>query len=111
MPFMTNGERDYKRELNWEHKKKPNRVLYGGFWSWYGINGGIMISDRLMNWLKLGGFSEGESVSWYLGWLGEAIEYGNAEVWDKAKVYGNAKVHGYASVCGVTFVRGNAVVS
>ena len=34
-----------------------------------------MISARLMNWLKLGGFSEGESVSWYLGWLGEAIEY------------------------------------
>ena len=23
---MTNGKRDYKRELNWEHKKKPNRV-------------------------------------------------------------------------------------
>lgn len=26
MPFMTNGKRDYKKELNWEHKKKPNRV-------------------------------------------------------------------------------------
>ena len=26
MPFMTNGKRDYKRELNWEKKKKPNRV-------------------------------------------------------------------------------------
>ena len=26
MPFMTNGRRDYKKELNWEHKKKPNRV-------------------------------------------------------------------------------------
>jgi len=26
MPFMTNGKRDYKRELDWEHKKKPNRV-------------------------------------------------------------------------------------
>lgn len=26
MPFTTNGKRDYKRELNWEHKKKPNRV-------------------------------------------------------------------------------------
>lgn len=26
MPFMTNGRRDYKRELNWEKKKKPNRV-------------------------------------------------------------------------------------
>ena len=23
---MTNGSRDYKRELNWEKKKKPNRV-------------------------------------------------------------------------------------
>lgn len=23
---MTNGRRDYKKELNWEHKKKPNRV-------------------------------------------------------------------------------------
>ena len=23
---MTNGKRDYKKELNWEHKKKPNRV-------------------------------------------------------------------------------------
>ena len=26
MPFMTNGKRDYKRELNWEHTKKKNRV-------------------------------------------------------------------------------------
>lgn len=26
MPFTTNGKRDYKRELSWEHKKKPNRV-------------------------------------------------------------------------------------
>lgn len=28
MPFMKNGKRDYKRELQlaWEHKKKPNRV-------------------------------------------------------------------------------------
>lgn len=26
MPFMSGGKRDYKRELNWEHKKKPNRV-------------------------------------------------------------------------------------
>lgn len=26
MPFMTNGKRDYKRELNWEHKHKKNRV-------------------------------------------------------------------------------------
>lgn len=26
MPFMTNGKRDYKRELGWEKKKKPNRV-------------------------------------------------------------------------------------
>ena len=26
MPFMTNGKRDYKRELQWEKKKKPNRV-------------------------------------------------------------------------------------
>ena len=23
---MTNGKRDYKKELDWEHKKKPNRV-------------------------------------------------------------------------------------
>ena len=23
---MTNGKRDYKRELDWEHKKKPSRV-------------------------------------------------------------------------------------
>lgn len=26
MPFMTNGKRDYKKELNWEKKEKPNRV-------------------------------------------------------------------------------------
>ena len=26
MPFMTNGQRDYKKELNWEHTKKKNRV-------------------------------------------------------------------------------------
>jgi hypothetical protein len=26
MPFMSGGKRDYKKELNWEHKKKPNRV-------------------------------------------------------------------------------------
>ena len=26
MPFQKNGKRDYKAELNWEHKKKPNRV-------------------------------------------------------------------------------------
>jgi precorrin-6B methylase 1 len=26
MPFMRNGKRDYKKELAWEHKKKPNRV-------------------------------------------------------------------------------------
>jgi len=26
MPFMTNGKRDYKKELAWEHKKKPDRV-------------------------------------------------------------------------------------
>ena len=26
MPFMKDGKRDYKRELEWEHKKKPNRV-------------------------------------------------------------------------------------
>ena len=26
MPFMKNGKRDYKRELEWEHKNKPNRV-------------------------------------------------------------------------------------
>lgn len=26
MPFMKNGKRDYKKELKWEHKKKPNRV-------------------------------------------------------------------------------------
>ena len=26
MPFMKNGKRDYAKELDWEHKKKPNRV-------------------------------------------------------------------------------------
>lgn len=26
MPFMTNGKRDYKRELEWEKKKKPTRA-------------------------------------------------------------------------------------
>lgn len=26
MPYMTNGKRDYKKELAWEHKKKPTRV-------------------------------------------------------------------------------------
>lgn len=26
MPFMTNGKRDYKKELSWEHSSKPNRV-------------------------------------------------------------------------------------
>lgn len=26
MPFMKNGKRDYKKELEWEHKHKPNRV-------------------------------------------------------------------------------------
>ena len=26
MAFMTNGKRDYKKELAWEKKKKPNRV-------------------------------------------------------------------------------------
>jgi len=26
MPYMTNGKRNYKKELQWEHKKKPNRV-------------------------------------------------------------------------------------
>ena len=26
MPFQKNGKRQYKRELEWEHKKKPNRV-------------------------------------------------------------------------------------
>lgn len=26
MPFMTNGKRDCRKELNWEKKKKPNRV-------------------------------------------------------------------------------------
>lgn len=26
MPFMKNGKRDFKAELQWEHEKKPNRV-------------------------------------------------------------------------------------
>ena len=26
MPFMTNGKRDYKKELGWEHSKKKSRV-------------------------------------------------------------------------------------
>lgn len=26
MPFQTNGKRDYKKELAWEHAKKKNRV-------------------------------------------------------------------------------------
>jgi hypothetical protein len=26
MPFMTNGKRDYKKELAWEHTKKKSRV-------------------------------------------------------------------------------------
>ena len=26
MPFQKDGKRQYKRELAWEHKKKPNRV-------------------------------------------------------------------------------------
>lgn len=26
MPFMTNGKRDYKKEKNWERKKKPSRI-------------------------------------------------------------------------------------
>lgn len=26
MPYMTNGKRSYKKELNWEHTKKKNRV-------------------------------------------------------------------------------------
>ena len=26
MPFMTNGKRDYKKELKWEHTKKKTRV-------------------------------------------------------------------------------------
>lgn len=26
MPFQKNGVRQYKRELAWEHKKKPTRV-------------------------------------------------------------------------------------
>ena len=26
MPFMTNGKRDYKKELAWEHIKKKSRV-------------------------------------------------------------------------------------
>jgi len=26
MPFMKNGKRDYKKELEWEHKHKPGRA-------------------------------------------------------------------------------------
>lgn len=26
MPYMSNGKRDYKKELDWEHSKKTNRV-------------------------------------------------------------------------------------
>ena len=26
MPFQTNGKRDYKKELEWEHKHKKTRV-------------------------------------------------------------------------------------
>lgn len=26
MPYMTNGKRDYKKELKWEHTKKKTRV-------------------------------------------------------------------------------------
>tara|TARA_R110000868_G_scaffold82465_2_gene232866 strand:+ start:542 stop:799 length:258 start_codon:yes stop_codon:yes gene_type:complete len=26
MPYMTNGKRDYKKELDWEKKSKPSRV-------------------------------------------------------------------------------------
>jgi|TARA_R110000744_G_scaffold344386_1_gene449739 hypothetical protein len=26
MPYMTNGKRDYKKELAWEKKNKPKRV-------------------------------------------------------------------------------------
>ena len=26
MPFTTNGKRDYKRELQWDHKKAKHRV-------------------------------------------------------------------------------------
>lgn len=26
MPFMSNGRRDYKKELQWEKENKPNRV-------------------------------------------------------------------------------------
>ena len=26
MTFMTNGKRDYKKELEWEKKKKPHRA-------------------------------------------------------------------------------------
>ena len=26
MPYMTNGRRDYKKELNWEKTSKPTRV-------------------------------------------------------------------------------------
>lgn len=26
MPYQKNGKRNYQAELEWEHKKKPNRV-------------------------------------------------------------------------------------
>lgn len=26
MPYMTNGHRDYKKELEWEHTQRKNRV-------------------------------------------------------------------------------------
>jgi hypothetical protein len=26
MPYQKNGKRDYQRELDWEHKKKPQRA-------------------------------------------------------------------------------------
>lgn len=26
MPFMTNGKRNYRKELEWEHNEKPSRV-------------------------------------------------------------------------------------
>jgi hypothetical protein len=67
-----------------------------------------MISDRLMNWLKLGGFSEGESVGWYLGWLGEAIEYLGGigrkvdELW-MSGIY--SKIEGYRGVDMMIFLQ------
>lgn len=27
MPFMKNGKRDYKKELNWENTKNPQRLV------------------------------------------------------------------------------------